>query len=92
MDTSEMLITFRNTHAAVRSEGILRNAGVGVRVMPLPEHLSAGCGVCLRIHPGELPRAEALLAGSGVGWEGLYRRSTVEGITRWIPRGDGVGP
>ncbi len=91
MQAEELVFTFRSTHAAIRGEQLLRDGGVAVRVMPLPDCLKAGCGICLRVDEGEFPRTAALLSGAGVAWEAVYRRTAAAGKSNWMRYGEEHG-
>jgi len=74
----EFLLTFHSTSAAIAAERILLEAGAAVSVMPLPECISAGCGIALRL-PGNPQDSmygdglDALTAG-GVAVQAVYSR------------------
>lgn len=65
----EFLFTFAATGDSLAGEKKLLAGGISPAVMPLPDQLGAGCGICLRVRPEELERARAAL-GSGV--KGIY--------------------
>lgn len=73
MDTGlELIITFENTRDAIMGERLLLDAGVEVRVMPMPAQLGPSCGIALRLGQQDLERAQTLLGGT---LRGIYRRS-----------------
>lgn len=43
------IAVFQNIRAVIRAEKLCRDADMKVTVMPLPEHLSSECGMCLKI-------------------------------------------
>lgn len=43
------IAVFQNIRAVIRAEKLCREADMKVTVMPLPEHLSSECGMCLKI-------------------------------------------
>ena len=70
----EYILTFKNTNHAIRAEQRLIEGGVRVGVLPLPPQIRAGCGICLRVDPGELEAALTALADIPDGEMGLYTR------------------
>jgi hypothetical protein len=52
------LLTFESTHAAIRTEKLLKPANV--RIMPVPRFISASCGISIRISPDSRDQAEEL--------------------------------
>ena len=42
------VVLFHTTAAAMRAESVLVRAGLTVRLIPTPRHLSSDCGIALR--------------------------------------------
>jgi len=55
-----------STGHAIQAERVLNGAGVDVKLVPTPRHLSSDCGSAVRIAATARDAAEKLLAGSGV--------------------------
>ena len=69
----EVFFTFPGTHAAMSAEKKLLAEGIAVRVMPLPDEVGAGCGMCLRVACADAARAAAALrGGTGPGYRESY--------------------
>jgi hypothetical protein len=66
----EIIVVLRNTREAIMGERKLLDSGLAVRVMPMPGQLGPGCGMALRIDPGDFERTRALL---GETIQGVYR-------------------
>lgn len=81
----EAVFTFHNTHHAIRGEQILLEEGIKVKVMPLPDALGAGCGVCLRVGEDELDAALNLLARADIAPEGVYWKIAEGGKNSYKP-------
>jgi len=76
--------TFHSTHAVMRAEKILKEAGLEeVRLIPVPRQVSSDCGVTVRFLLSDLERARELLMAleedlegihtrTGEGWEAVY--------------------
>ena len=56
------LVTFASTYGAIRAQEALRPAVKAV-TMPVLREISLGCGIALRLAPGDLAAARAALAG-----------------------------
>jgi selenide,water dikinase len=75
----EYIITFKNTNFAIKAEQCLLEQGLQVGVLPLPSHISAGCGICLRVNPSEIKQALKCLADHQIDELGLFSRVEEEG-------------
>ena len=42
------VVLFYSTHVALRAEKLAKKAGLKVRLIPTPRHLSSDCGIVLR--------------------------------------------
>lgn len=67
----EIIVVFGGTLDAIMAERKLLDAGVDVRVMPMPHELGPSCGIALRLSPCRLKEALPLLSGV----TNLFRRS-----------------
>lgn len=68
----EYILTFTSTNQAILGESVLTQAGLAVRVMPLPGTIRAGCGLCLRLSEPDIVPGLARLRQSGVVIDGVY--------------------
>ena len=74
--------TFHSTHAVLKAEKILRDAGLaGVRLIPVPSQVSSDCGVTVRFAAADAARAAQLLRPLADDLQGLY----VEAPEGWVP-------
>jgi hypothetical protein len=64
---------FYSTSGAIRSEKLAKQAGLTVKLIPVPRHLSSDCGVCLRCESKDALALRALLEGVGVEFEDILR-------------------
>ncbi|HID87857.1 MAG TPA: DUF3343 domain-containing protein [Anaerolineae bacterium] len=67
------VVLFYSTSGAVRAEKVLQRAGLGVKLIPVPRHLSSDCGVALRFEWAHREEVRSLLEGAGVEVEGLHQ-------------------
>ena len=60
------VILVHSTSHAVQAEKVLSQAGVTVRLVPTPRHLSSDCGAAVRIPVVQSDECRALLEEAGV--------------------------
>ena len=60
----DVILTFKNTREAIMGERKLLDAGIAVRVMPMPRKLGSVCGIALRIPQKETEKVKTLLDAS----------------------------
>jgi hypothetical protein len=72
----DILFTFHNTHHSILAEKILLEANIPVKVMPMPEAITAGCGLCLRLPEDDGLCAYRLLKSSSISPRGIYRKKS----------------
>lgn len=63
---------FDSTSAALRAEKITRAAGLEVKLIPVPRHLSSDCGLCLRFRETDSAVVVRLLEDSHVETAGIF--------------------
>lgn len=51
--TKKIVITFENTHTAIKMEKYCKENNLPGRIIPLPGEISSGCGLCWCILPEE---------------------------------------
>jgi len=64
---------FKSTHQAIRAEKLAVEAGLEVKLIPTPRHLSSDCGMALRFRWGDRERLAKLLEEWGLVAEGVHR-------------------
>lgn len=60
------VILFHSTSHAVYAERVLRRAGLAVKMIPTPRHLSSDCGSAVRIAASDQPASLEALGAAGV--------------------------
>jgi hypothetical protein len=76
---AEFIFTFASTGDAIAGEKKLIARGIQPAVMPLPDLLGPGCGICLRVSPAEFERARNALEP---GFRGIYTAGPAAGSSR----------
>ena len=67
------VVLFYSTNWAIRAEKFLQKAGLEVKLIPVPRHLSSDCGVCLRFNWADEEAVRRALEGAKVEIEGIHR-------------------
>lgn len=49
MNKNFCVVLFYSTSLAIRAEKVAKNAGIQVKLIPTPRHLSSDCGTALRL-------------------------------------------
>ena len=66
-------ITFRSITPAQRGQRALSSAGIECTLQRTPKQMAQqGCGYCLRLRPGDVARAVAILRAQGLGFSKVY--------------------
>ncbi len=71
MSAPYMVLLVPTTSHAIRGERVLRKAGLDVKLIPTPRHLSSDCGSALRLPASERSAAVAALEAAGVSIDGI---------------------
>lgn len=66
MPTGDIIVTFFTTHAALRAEKVVKEAGVAAELIPAPRALSADCTIALRFPQVEEHRVRAVFEVQGI--------------------------
>lgn len=56
------VILFESVNAAMLAEKLLRDAGMAIKLIPVPKRISSDCGVCIRVDTADLDSAQGILA------------------------------
>lgn len=67
--TGEMLLLFSNVHMVMKADNVCRVNGIKCRVIPVPEHMSSECGMCLSVTPDYWDKCLALLDSENIRYE-----------------------
>ncbi len=65
------VVLLESTSAALRSEKVLQQAGIQIRLIPVPRELSSNCGIAVRFAWEDQPRVAEALAAAQVPVEGI---------------------
>lgn len=60
------VVLVHSTSHAIAAERVLKKAGLEVKLVPTPRHLSSDCGSAVRIRSADQSAIEQLVAGAGV--------------------------
>ncbi len=65
------VVLFLSTSGAIRAEKLAKQAGLRVKLIPVPRHLSSDCGVCLRCESVDTQAVRSLLERGRVEFEDI---------------------
>ena len=68
-DSQFSVVLFYSTSGAIRAEKLAKKAGLKVKLIPVPRHLSSDCGVCLRCESSNVENMQRILDASRVEFE-----------------------
>lgn len=54
---------FQSVNHTLLAEKLLKEAGIVIKMIPVPRHLSSDCGVCIRFSPQDQRSVQETLAG-----------------------------
>lgn len=60
---------FRNVHEVMKADRLFREKGISARVVPVPEHISSECGMCLIIDPEKYELCGRLLDNHNISYD-----------------------
>ncbi|MCG2721963.1 MAG: DUF3343 domain-containing protein [Thermodesulfovibrionales bacterium] len=67
------VITFHNTHFALKAKKVLEKNGKTVETIPVPREFSSECGFCCKVPWDERDMADKILREHDVQVEHIYR-------------------
>lgn len=66
------IVAFPTSRAAAAAEAVVLDAGRECRLIPMPEQISAGCGLVLQTHLDELTAVRLLLSEYAISNDGCF--------------------
>lgn len=66
------LISFESTHMAIKSEKLLKDVNLDIRIIPVPREITSSCGLSLRINPINYKEAKEILDKNHIVFSGCY--------------------
>ena len=60
-----VILVYSTSHA-IQAKRVLKRAGLAVKLIPTPRHLSSDCGSAVRITTADQKTSEKVLAAAGV--------------------------
>ena len=67
------VVLFYSTSAAIRAEKLTQEAGLKVKLIPVPRQLSSDCGISLRFEWDQAEVVRSVLEAKGVEVQGIHR-------------------
>ena len=66
METQYGIVLFDTTQAAIKAEKALDKAGIRIKLIPVPRHISSNCGISLRFDLSVASRVKSVLVTENV--------------------------
>lgn len=73
MDADYAIVLFHSTSSAIRMEKLSQKAGLSVKLIPVPRHLSSDCGICLRFRNDDIEKIKEILKIENVEYNEIYK-------------------
>ena len=73
MDGNFSVVLFYSTSAAIRAEKLIQGAGLKVKLIPVPRHLSSDCGICLRFDNNDIEEIRTILKTQEIEYDSIHR-------------------
>jgi hypothetical protein len=68
-----LVITFKSTHFALKTEKILKDLNYSFKLIPTPRNISSNCGLAIRIKKIDKEEILNILRSEEVEIEGFYK-------------------
>jgi hypothetical protein len=76
------ILTFNNTHEAMKGEASCLSTKMKVTMMPTPTYITKSCGISLRVDKSELENLKSLVSENMLTYKGIFELS--EGVLKQI--------
>ncbi|WP_158589182.1 DUF3343 domain-containing protein [Atopobacter sp. AH10] len=81
----DLYIAFDSTHDAIRCENLVKEAQIKARLIPTPEHISAGCGLTLKARGEDYDRLMELIQREKLVNRSIFQVTTENGRKHFTP-------
>jgi len=71
--TAYAIVTFHNTHFALKAKKLLQRNGKRIETIPVPRELSSECGFCCKVLWDEIEEIERIFRDNNVEIDSVYR-------------------
>jgi hypothetical protein len=66
------LITFKNTHDAISTEGVLKRSSISHLVVPTPTSITGSCGISIKINEAEFEKVSQLIFSKEINVKAIF--------------------
>jgi hypothetical protein len=63
------ILIFKNVHKVMKADTLCRQRGISCRVLPVPEHISSECGMCLEVEAENTEKCTVVLKENNIQFE-----------------------
>lgn len=69
------IITFNNTHGAIKAEKTIENTDIKFEIMPTPTEITRSCGICIRFSKKDIKSILELVDKDKIQKKDIFRMS-----------------
>lgn len=62
----EYLLTFENSHNAIKAESIMKENNISNLIMPTPTVITKSCGLCIKINENDAEKVKTLIENGSI--------------------------
>lgn len=66
------ILTFNNTHEAMKAESACLSSQIKVIMMPTPTYITKSCGISLRVGKGDFEGLKELISDNKIAYKGVF--------------------
>ncbi|CAM2863669.1 DUF3343 domain-containing protein [Hathewaya histolytica] len=70
------VVTFKNTHTAIKGESVAKNNGIKLMVIPTPTFITKSCGISLKFSEQYLEKFQSL--NGEIEYDSIYEENGTE--------------
>lgn len=67
--SDKQIFIFQSVHKVMKADRLLRDSGIFCNLVPVPEHISSECGMCLMIETESLLSCKEMLEARDIQFE-----------------------
>lgn len=67
------IVLFETTQAAIKAEKFLNEAGVKIKLISVPRHISSNCGVSIRFEISLMDNIKSILADKNIPFSNILK-------------------
>jgi hypothetical protein len=65
------IVLFETTQAVIKAEKVLNKAGVKIKLIPVPRHISTNCGISIRFELSLTDKIKSILSDNNISYANI---------------------